>query len=84
MAKSQGKCHWDFLIEEIEWLAGVSQQEIKTKIMVAEKCATMVQKHFKDHELAVHRAEKAKEVNLRSIASNMLRETTCFEETLAS
>ena len=44
----------------------------------AKRCATMVQKHFKDRELAVARAEKAKEAHLRKIAANMAREVRLF------
>ena len=38
----------------------------------------MVQKHFKDKELGVLRAEKAREANLRKIALNMAREVRIF------
>ena len=81
MTKNQeerGKYHWDFVIEEMVWLSGVVQQELKTKKMLAKKCATMVQKHFKDKEMAALRAEKAKEANLRRIASIMAREVKNF------
>ena len=81
MTKNQeerGKYHWDFVLEEMVWLSGVVQQELKTKKMLAKKCAVMVQKHFKDKELAAHRAEKAKEANLRRIASLMAREIKIF------
>merc|ERR1719244_1126112 len=38
----------------------------------------MIQKHFKDKELSVLRAEKAREANLRRIASAMSREVKNF------
>ena len=76
--EERGKYHWDFVIEEMVWLSGVVQQELKTKKMLAKKCATMVQKHFKDKEMAALRAEKAKEANLRRIASVMAREVKNF------
>ena len=81
MTKNQeerGKYHWDFVLEEMVWLSAVVQQELKTKKMLAKKCATMVQKHFKDKEMAALRAEKAKEANLRRIASLMAREVKNF------
>ena len=81
MTKNQeerGKYHWDFVLEEMVWLSAVVQQELKTKKMLAKKCATMVQKHFKDREMAALRAEKAKEANLRRIASLMAREIKNF------
>ena len=52
------KTHWDFVLEEMTWLAQVVTIEIKTKKANAKKCAMMVQKHFKDKEMAVTRAEK--------------------------
>ena len=76
--EERGKYHWDFVIEEMVWLSGVVQQELKTKKMLAKKCATMVQKHFKDKEMAALRAEKAKEANLRRIASVMARDVKNF------
>merc|ERR1719312_630534 len=76
--KDKGKYHWDFVLEEMVWLAAVVQQEIKTKKMLAKKCASMVQKHFKDKEMAVLRAEKAREANLRRIAGMMSREVKNF------
>jgi len=76
--EDKGKYHWDFVLEEMVWLAAVVQQEIKTKKMLAKKCASMIQKHFKDKELAVMRAEKAKEANLRRIALMMSREVKSF------
>jgi len=76
--EEKGKYHWDFVLEEMVWLAAVVQQEIKTKKVLAKKCASMIQKHFKDKELSVMRAEKAKEANLRRIASMMSREVKNF------
>jgi len=74
----KGKYHWDFVLEEMVWLSAVVQQEIKTKKIIAKKCASMIQKHFKDKEMSVLRAEKAREANLRRIASTMSREVKNF------
>ena len=74
----QGKIHWDFVLEEMVWLAGVVQQEVKTKKVNAKKCAMMIQKHFKDKELAVARAERTREANLKKIALTMAREVKTF------
>lgn len=40
------KAHWDFLLEEMVWLAADFAQERKWKKAAAKKCARMVQKHF--------------------------------------
>jgi len=72
------KAHWDFVLEEMTWLAQVVQLEIKTKKANAKKCAQMVQKHFRDKELAVTRAEKARDANLKKVALFMSREIKNF------
>ena len=56
----------------------VVQKEVKIKKANAKKCAAMVQKYFKDKELGALRAEKAREANLRKIASNIAREVKIF------
>ena len=66
----QGKIHWDFVLEEMIWLSGVVQQEVKAKKMNAKKCAMMIQKHFKDRELSVARAERNREANLKKIGKS--------------
>ena len=68
----QGKIHWDFVLEEMIWLSGVVQQEVKAKKMNAKKCAMMIQKHFKDRELSVARAERNREANLKKIGEYRL------------
>lgn len=42
----RGKAHWDFLLEEMVWLAADFAQERKWKKAAAKKCARMVQKYF--------------------------------------
>ena len=69
----QGKIHWDFVLEEMIWLSGVVQQEVKAKKMNAKKCAMMIQKHFKDRELSVARAERLREANLKKIGKSNCR-----------
>jgi E1A-binding protein p400 len=41
----------DFVVEEMVWLSGVFQQEMKMKKAASKKCARMVQKHFTDKTL---------------------------------
>jgi hypothetical protein len=38
-------------VEEMVWLSGVFQQEMKMKKAASKKCARMVQKHFTDKTL---------------------------------
>jgi hypothetical protein len=72
------KTHWDFVIEEMNWLSSVFRQEIKTKKIVCKKCAKMVQKHFTDKEVALVKAEKSHEQNLRRIAANYSKDMRGF------
>lgn len=42
----RNKAHWDYLLEEMVWLAADFAQERKWKKAAAKKCARMVQKYF--------------------------------------
>ena len=72
------KLHWDYVVEEMNWLSGVIAQERKTKKLTCHKCAKMIKKHFADKEAAKIRAEKAQEQNLRKIAATYSREIRTF------
>ena len=72
------KTHWDFVVEEMNWLSGVIAQERKTKKLTCNKSAKMIKKHFTDKEAALVRAEKAHEQNLRKIAATYSREIRTF------
>ncbi|KAG5879904.1 hypothetical protein JTB14_018447 [Gonioctena quinquepunctata] len=75
---SRTKAHWDFLLEEMVWLAADFAQERKWKKAAAKKCARMVQKYFQDKALAAQKAEKAHEQNLKRIASFCAKEVKIF------
>uniref|UniRef100_A0A4Y0BL68 Helicase domino n=1 Tax=Anopheles funestus TaxID=62324 RepID=A0A4Y0BL68_ANOFN len=72
------KAHWDYLLEEMIWLAADFAQERKWKKACARKCARMVQKHFQDKALAAQRAEKAQELQLKRIAAFVAKEIKTF------
>jgi E1A-binding protein p400 len=72
------KTHWDFLLEEMQWLAADFASERKWKKAAARKCARMVQNYFKDKEMAVQRAEKAQEQNLKRVAAFIAKEIKTF------
>lgn len=74
----RGKAHWDFLLEEMVWLAADFAQERKWKKAAARKCARMVQKYFQDKALAATKAEKAHEQHLRRIAAFCAKEIKNF------
>ncbi|KAK2710651.1 hypothetical protein QYM36_011990 [Artemia franciscana] len=72
------KTHWDYLLEEVHWLAADFVQERKWKLAAARKCARMVQKYFQEKEQAALKAEKEQETKLRKIASFVAREVRQF------
>lgn len=72
------KAHWDYLLEEMVWLAADFAQERKWKKAAAKKCARMVQKHFQDKALAAQKAEKAQELQLKRIAGFLAKEIKFF------
>lgn len=72
------KAHWDYLLEEMTWMATDFAQERKWKKAAAKKCARMVQKHFHDKALAAQKAEKAQELQLKRIASFIAKEIKIF------
>lgn len=72
------KAHWDYLLEEMVWLAADFAQERKWKKAAAKKCARMVQKYFNDKALAAQKAEKAKELQLKRIAGFIAKEIKIF------
>lgn len=75
---SRTKAHWDFLLEEMVWLAADFAQERKWKKAAAKKCARMVQKYFQDKALTVQKAEKAQEQQMRRIAAFCAKEIKNF------
>uniref|UniRef100_A0A336MIX0 CSON001825 protein n=1 Tax=Culicoides sonorensis TaxID=179676 RepID=A0A336MIX0_CULSO len=75
---SRPKAHWDYLLEEMVWLAADFAQERKWKKAAAKKCARMVQKHFQDKAIAAQKAEKAQEANLKRIAAFIAKEIKVF------
>lgn len=75
---SRPKTHWDYVLEEMVWLAADFAQERKWKKACAKKCARMVQKYFQDQAVAAQRAERAQEAQLKRIAAFMAKEIKVF------
>ncbi|XP_043677029.1 helicase domino isoform X6 [Vespula pensylvanica] len=72
------KAHWDYLLEEMVWLAADFAQERKWKKAAAKKCARMVQKHFQEKAIQAQKAEKSQELRLKKIASFVAKEIKTF------
>lgn len=75
---SRPKAHWDYLLEEMVWLAADFAQERKWKKNAAKKCSKMVQKYFQDKANAAQKAEKAQELHLKRIAAFISKEVKMF------
>lgn len=72
------KAHWDYMLEEMQWMAVDFANERKWKKAMAKKLARMVQKHFQDKALAEQRAQKAQELQLKRIAGFLAKEIKFF------
>ncbi|KAF0291837.1 Helicase domino [Amphibalanus amphitrite] len=72
------KAHWDYLLEEMQWLAADFAQERKWKKAAARKCARMVQKYHQDKAAAAEKAVKDQERDLRRVAAFVAREIRTF------
>ncbi|KAK4337266.1 hypothetical protein RND71_043264 [Anisodus tanguticus] len=72
------KAHWDYLLEEMEWLATDFAQERKWKKAAAKKCARMVMKYHTDKESQFEKAEKENLLRLKKIASSISKEVKQF------
>ncbi|KAJ9595703.1 hypothetical protein L9F63_013116, partial [Diploptera punctata] len=72
------KAHWDYLLEEMIWLAADFAQERKWKKSAAKKCARNVQKYFQEKAIQAQKAEKVQELRLKKIASFLAKEIKTF------
>ncbi|GFW77509.1 helicase domino [Trichonephila clavipes] len=72
------KSHWDYLLEEMAWLATDFVQERKWKKAAAKKCAHMIAKYFREKEINAEKAEKEELLRLRKIAFTISREIKQF------
>lgn len=74
----RSKAHWDYLLEEMVWLATDFAQERKWKKTAAKKCARMVMKYHQDKCMQAEKAEREEVMRLRRIATAISREIRNF------
>lgn len=72
------KAHWDYVLEEMVWLASDFAQERKWKKAAAKRCSRMVLKYFADRAQQAQRAERSHELQLRRIAAAQAKEIKLF------
>lgn len=74
----RAKSHWDYLLEEMAWLAQDFATERKWKRQAARRCARAAQRHLQERALAAERAEKARDQHLRRVAAAAARDVRAF------
>uniref|UniRef100_A0A224YXM9 E1A-binding protein p400 n=1 Tax=Rhipicephalus zambeziensis TaxID=60191 RepID=A0A224YXM9_9ACAR len=74
----RAKAHWDYLLEEMVWLATDFAQERKWKKAAAKKCARMVLRYHQEREQRAERAEREELQRLRRVAAQVAKEIKQF------
>eukprot|EP01047_Picozoa_sp_COSAG01_P023476 COSAG01_NODE_1421_length_10362_cov_10.007113_8_plen_1396_part_00 len=72
------KTHWDYLLQEMEWMANDFRHERKWKMASAKKTAAAVMKHHKARRTQKDREKKMQEQAVKKIASRLSREVRTF------
>jgi E1A-binding protein p400 len=70
--------HWDYVLEEAEWMATDFQLERKWKIAAARKIARAVLRHHAQEQTKAIRVEKQAELLRRKLAAFVSREIKRF------
>ncbi|XP_078277913.1 LOW QUALITY PROTEIN: E1A-binding protein p400-like [Rhinoraja longicauda] len=72
------KSHWDYVLEEIQWMAADFAQERRWKMGIAKKLARTVVRHHEEQKLNEERAKKEEHAKLRRKAALVAREVLHF------
>ncbi|XP_030066671.1 helicase SRCAP, partial [Microcaecilia unicolor] len=72
------KVHWDYLCEEMQWLAADFAQERRWKRGVARKVVRMVIRHHEEQKQKEEKAKREEQAKLRRIASSIAKEVRMF------
>ncbi|PIK53751.1 putative helicase domino isoform X4 [Apostichopus japonicus] len=72
------KTHWDYLLDEMQWLAADFSQERRWKKAAARKLARAVAAYHRDKQAKEIKAERDEANKLRRIASNIAKEVKQF------
>lgn len=70
----RNKTHWDFLLQEMQWLANDFKEERKWKLASAKKMGKAVVKVIEDKQRKEGRSEKDELVQLRKVAARISRD----------
>uniref|UniRef100_A0A8C8S7I0 E1A binding protein p400 n=1 Tax=Pelusios castaneus TaxID=367368 RepID=A0A8C8S7I0_9SAUR len=72
------KSQWDYLLEEMQWMATDFAQERRWKMVTAKKMVRTVARHHEEKKLNEERARKEDQNKLRCIAASIAREIEYF------
>ncbi|XP_053327504.1 E1A-binding protein p400 [Spea bombifrons] len=75
---SRPKSHWDYLLEEMQWMAADFAQERMWKVASAKKLVRTAARHIEDKRLNNERAKIEEENKLKRIAASVAREIEYF------
>lgn len=64
-ANHSGKCHWDFLLKEMAWMADDFEKESKKKNSEAKKLSKTCKKHQAEKQVAKERQAREVKVELK-------------------
>uniref|UniRef100_A0A8D0H1V4 E1A binding protein p400 n=1 Tax=Sphenodon punctatus TaxID=8508 RepID=A0A8D0H1V4_SPHPU len=72
------KSHWDYLLEEMQWMATDFAQERRWKMATAKKMVRTVARYHEEKKLNEERSKKEEQNKLRRIAASIAREIEYF------
>ncbi|XP_036953307.1 E1A-binding protein p400 isoform X5 [Acanthopagrus latus] len=75
---SRPKSHWDYLLEEMQWMAADFAQERRWKEAAAKKLVRTCARYHQERKKSEERSKKEREIHLRHIASTIAREVEFF------
>ncbi|KAM3868385.1 E1A-binding protein p400 [Diretmus argenteus] len=78
MEASRPKSHWDYLLEEMRWMAADFAQERRWKEAAAKKLVCTCARYHREQKKSEERSKKEEEIHLRHIASTIAREVEFF------
>ncbi|XP_055775233.1 E1A-binding protein p400-like isoform X1 [Salvelinus fontinalis] len=78
MESSRPKSHWDYLLEEMQWMAADFAQERRWKMAAAKKLVRTCSRYHDEQKKMEEGSKKEEELRLRHIASTIAREVEFF------
>uniref|UniRef100_A0A8C8K996 E1A binding protein p400 n=1 Tax=Oncorhynchus tshawytscha TaxID=74940 RepID=A0A8C8K996_ONCTS len=78
MESPRPKSHWDYLLEEMQWMAADFAQERRWKMAAAKKLVRTCSRYHDEQKKMEAKFKKEEELRLRHIASTIAREVEFF------